>query len=71
MLRLLGCSFLSLDRDIERTHGLVENKQLRLDGKGVRDANALPLRPGQFVRIPVEERRIEAVRAAAYRKWCS
>ena len=41
-------------RDVERGDGLVEDEQIRRDGQGPGDADALALAAGELVRIPVE-----------------
>ena len=45
---------LSLHRNIECAHGLVEHKEIGLDGKSARDAQPLPLPSAELVRVPVE-----------------
>jgi hypothetical protein len=42
---------LRLDRHVERRHGLVAHDEARLDGERARDAHALALAAGEFVRI--------------------
>jgi hypothetical protein len=42
---------LRLDRDVERRHRLVADDELRLDRERARDADALALAAGEFVRI--------------------
>ena len=44
---------LGLDRDIQRRDGLVGDEHRRVERKGPREADALPLTAGELVRIPV------------------
>ena len=46
---------LRLDRDIERRDRLVADDEIRRGGEGPRDADALTLPTGKFVRIAVTE----------------
>ena len=45
---------LGLDRDVERTGGLVQDDQLRLDAERPREGEALPTAPRELVRVLVE-----------------
>ena len=45
---------LRLYRDIEGRHCLVGHQQIGLDGERARNADALALAAGKFVRVPVE-----------------
>ena len=45
---------LRLYRDVQRRHGFVCDQDLRLDGQRARNADALALAAGKFVRIAVE-----------------
>ena len=51
---------LRLDRNIERRHRFVAHHQLRLQDHRARDADALVLPAGKFVRIAVDQIGIEA-----------
>ena len=42
---------LSLDRDVERGHGLVRDDQLRAEGERPGEADALPLPARELVRV--------------------
>jgi hypothetical protein len=46
---------LRLDRDIERTDGFVRDDQARIADQRARDADALALAAGEFVRVAVEK----------------
>ena len=50
---------LRLHRDVQRRDGLVAEDELRVDGEGARDADALPLPAGELVREPVVVLRVE------------
>src|SRR5262249_39051292 len=51
---------LRLDRDIERRDALIGHDDLRVEREGPRDADALALAAGEFVRIACHHLRIEA-----------
>src|SRR4051812_3017857 len=46
---------LGLDRDVERRDGLVTHDQLRVQGQGAGDADALALPAGELVRVAIDE----------------
>src|SRR4051794_17156555 len=46
---------LGLDRDVERRDRLVTHDQLRVQGQCTGDADALPLPPGELVRVAIDE----------------
>ena len=50
---------LGLDRDVERADRLVADDELRLDGEGASDADALPLPAGELVRVAVPVVRVQ------------
>ena len=58
---------LGLDRHVEGGDRLVGNDDLRLDGEGPGDADALALAAGELGRVPVEVLRVQADRAS--RSW--
>src|SRR5713226_8844074 len=50
---------LRLNRDVQRRDRLVADDQLRIERQRPRDSDALPLAPGELVRVPVVEVGVE------------